>query len=65
MDLWGGNPPAEITNYPITLLEVLNQACIVKISDDEAFVIAVPQLIESLTNLAWTYKFSSNLDKGN
>eukprot|EP00090_Calanus_glacialis_P012343 TRINITY_DN20863_c0_g1_i1.p1 TRINITY_DN20863_c0_g1~~TRINITY_DN20863_c0_g1_i1.p1 ORF type:complete len:360 (-),score=66.51 TRINITY_DN20863_c0_g1_i1:250-1197(-) len=59
-ELWGGNPPAEITNDPITLPQVLNQACIVKISNDEAFVIAVPQLIESPTNMAWTYKLSSN-----
>ena len=55
--LWGGDPPTEITSPELP--EILNQACIVTISNNEALVIAFPKLIQSPTNMAWIIDFSS------
>ena len=40
--MWGYDPPSQITNPSITLEEVLNLACAVKISDNEALVVGRP-----------------------
>jgi len=59
-EVWGGFPPSEISNNEIRLPKIINQPCIVKISDQEAFVTAKPKLVPADTMLAWIYNIQSN-----
>ena len=59
-EVWGGLPPSEISNNEIRLPKIINQPCIVKISDQEAFVTAKPKLAPADTMLAWIYNIQSN-----
>eukprot|EP00092_Neocalanus_flemingeri_P012987 GFUD01013997.1.p1 GENE.GFUD01013997.1~~GFUD01013997.1.p1 ORF type:complete len:1217 (+),score=231.72 GFUD01013997.1:486-3653(+) len=58
-EVWGGNPPKEISNE-IKLPNTINQPCMAKISEHEAFITAVPKDVEAGSNFAWIFNIQSN-----
>ena len=59
-EVWGGNPPTEISNGVIKLPKIINQPCMMNISEHEAFVTAIPKFEGTETNLAWIFNIQSN-----
>ena len=60
-EVYGGNPPAEISKGKMKLPTIINQPCMTKIGDHEVFVTSIPQNSTlAKTNLAWIFNIESN-----
>jgi len=59
-ELWGFDPPSQITSPEITLpIDELNLMCVVKISDYEALVVGRPTA-ENFLSYSWKFNFNAN-----
>merc|ERR1719317_1238117 len=58
-ELWGNDPPSQITDPVITLPMNLNLQCVVNISDTEALVVGRPDTITG-NDLSYSWKFNYN-----
>ena len=59
-EVWAGNPASHLMNFTIKLPSIVNQPCVVKISEREAFVSAIPKFESTSSNFAWIYNFYEN-----
>ena len=59
-EAWEGNPPAEIINGMFGLPNTINTPCMTKISNQEAFVTAIPKDVQSETNFAWIFNLKTH-----
>ena len=59
-EVWGGEPPEEISNGEINLPTEINRPCMTKISDHEAFVTAIPSTESATSNFAWIFNIQFN-----
>merc|ERR1712013_970105 len=58
-ELWGNDPPSQLTSPVITLPDNLNLDCVVKISDYEALVVGRPETITDFS-YSWKFNFTAN-----
>ena len=60
-EVWGGQPPSEIVDREFLLPYIFkSNPCIARISDDEAFVTAIPRGEDTETNFAWIFNMKTN-----
>jgi len=59
-EVWGGQPPSQIFVGKFQLPKVIKSPCMTRISDDEAFVTAIPRSEVSDTNFAWIFNIRTN-----
>lgn len=58
-ELWGNDPPSQITNPIITLpIDELNVVCVVKISDYEALIVGRPTTED--VSYSWKFNYTAN-----